>query len=283
MHTGAWKRGLSFMKGYKLAGVLTIGLGCAMLLSGCSFDSIMDRAVSSVASDTESVVSSSSEDGELVTIKTFDTSLAQPVFDQNLGGTVNAAAGGTVTLQVSASVTDGGTVTYQWYQNNVDSNGGGTKIQGAVDAVYMPDTSEGGTTYYYCVAVNDHGETINESTSATEGVTVWNNMYWQQNADNGGYQYISRDDGSYPTNCSMEVDGVLYSFNDNGFAIDPDTGAYINITTGEVIASGTVEEAAAEESTEEASEEAAEEAAEENTEEVQEAEAVEASSVTAEE
>jgi hypothetical protein len=252
------------MKGKKITGILAAGTMAALLLSGCSFDTGMQRIVSFVIRDDnnnnsgEAVVSSSSEDGVPVNTKKFDSSLQAPTFSQDLSGTVNVTSGTPVTLQVIAGVSDGGTVGYQWYANSTDSNGGGTIIDGATGTSYTPDTSTKGKTYYYVVAINDHGSTINESTSSTEAVAVWDNMYWQQDADNGGYQYLNHDDGSYPTSSTMEIDGVTYTFDDNGYAIDPSTGNMIDITTGQPISTDSTSSDSAASSADKSTDQAAE-------------------------
>ena len=92
------------------------------------------------------------------------------------------------------------------------------------------------------------------STSTVAEVSVWDNMYWQQNADNGGYQYICRDDGKYPTDVSIMIDGTLYMFNAEGFAVDQD-GRIYDITTGQPIITQTEQETGTEQP---AQEEAAE-------------------------
>jgi gliding motility-associated-like protein len=49
-------------------------------------------------------------------------------------------------------VVSGGTTstkTYQWYQNNTNSNSGGTLIPGEVSATFTPNTTNVGTFYYY--------------------------------------------------------------------------------------------------------------------------------------
>ena len=43
-------------------------------------------------------------------------------------------------------------ITYQWYKNTENSTDGATVIDGATDAVYKPDVSALGTTYYYAAA-----------------------------------------------------------------------------------------------------------------------------------
>ncbi|MGN0362724.1 MAG: hypothetical protein ACI4ET_07780 [Bilifractor sp.] len=219
------------MNARKFSGIVAIGMSAAMLLSGCSFSGGMNRLVGSIT-DTgkETVLSSSSEAGTPVEAISYDTSVEAPVFNTDLAGSTDVAQNGTITLTADASVSGGGTLSYQWYSNNVDSTGGGTKIAGATEAEYTPDTSSSGTTYYYVVAINTQNGKVNETTSSTHSVKVWANMYWQRNADNGGFQYLNHDDGSYPTNTSMEIDGVTYTFNDSGFAVDPDTGDYVDVT-----------------------------------------------------
>jgi ribosomal protein L11 len=65
-----------------------------------------------------------------------------------------AVAGLTVTLTADASVSDGGTISYQWYRNTTNSKTGGTLITGATGDTYQPPTASPGTTYYYVEAAN---------------------------------------------------------------------------------------------------------------------------------
>ena len=74
-------------------------------------------------------------------------------------------------LTVEATAPEG-TITYQWYQNTADLNGGGQAIEGATEATYTPDTSEKGTTYYFCVATVTVDDRIREATSLTSAVEV---------------------------------------------------------------------------------------------------------------
>ena len=62
--------------------------------------------------------------------------------------------GGLVALTVAASVSDDGTLSYQWYSNAADSNQNGTKIDGADQASYTPPTDTLGTLWYYVVVTN---------------------------------------------------------------------------------------------------------------------------------
>jgi hypothetical protein len=57
---------------------------------------------------------------------------------------------GSSALSVSASVADGGTLSYQWYENTAQSNESGTPVSGATAASFTPPTDIAGTFYYYC-------------------------------------------------------------------------------------------------------------------------------------
>lgn len=58
-------------------------------------------------------------------------------------------------LSVSAKRGDGGTLTYQWYENDSESTEGAQPIDKATSSSYKPAaSSESGTSYYYCVVTN---------------------------------------------------------------------------------------------------------------------------------
>ncbi|QQE78224.1 InlB B-repeat-containing protein [Alicyclobacillus sp. SO9] len=102
---------------------------------------------------------------------------ATPTFTTEPQATESVTAGSTATpLKVAASVSDGGTVTYQWYKNTKNSNTGGTAITGATSASYTPPTTSVGTTYYYAVATNTNngvnGAKTATATSSVAKVTV---------------------------------------------------------------------------------------------------------------
>jgi len=58
------------------------------------------------------------------------------------------------TLSVEAYVTDGGTLTYQWYISIHNGNTGGTLVPGAESAKYSVPTDSVGTLYYYVIVTN---------------------------------------------------------------------------------------------------------------------------------
>lgn len=82
--------------------------------------------------------------------------------------------GATVTPLTVVATLDGYTLSYQWYENNTNSNTGGTVISGATTNSYTPTlSSTAGTTYYYCVvtATKEGSETLT-ATSDVAAITV---------------------------------------------------------------------------------------------------------------
>jgi len=75
-----------------------------------------------------------------------------------------------VTLSVTAEVTDGGTLSYQWFSSTTDRNNGGTLIQGATSRTYSPPTNAEGTIFYYVEVTN-----TNNTVSGTRTATVASN------------------------------------------------------------------------------------------------------------
>lgn len=69
---------------------------------------------------------------------------------------------GAEALNVAAQVTDGGTLSYQWYQNSTDDTVDGSPIPNATSAEYIPKTDVAGTVYYYCVVTNTKEDATGE-------------------------------------------------------------------------------------------------------------------------
>lgn len=69
-----------------------------------------------------------------------------------VGPGVNCFLNETVHVSVTASVSDGGQLSYQWYAS--DGSSQSSLIAGAVEPVYQPGTDYVGTTYYYCIVTN---------------------------------------------------------------------------------------------------------------------------------
>ena len=76
-------------------------------------------------------------------------------------------------LTVAATVTQGATLSYQWYSNTTKSNTGGTLISGATSSSFtIPTTLTAGTYYYYCVVSANCGATSEPSNVATVTVSA---------------------------------------------------------------------------------------------------------------
>lgn len=70
----------------------------------------------------------------------------------NHPGDISAGQGSDASLSVLASGT--GDLSYQWFQNNKDSNHHGSLIPGETGSTYTVPTSMLGTMYYYCAVIN---------------------------------------------------------------------------------------------------------------------------------
>ena len=78
----------------------------------------------------------------------------------------------TGSLTVAANVTEGATLSYQWYSNTSNSNAGGTEISGATAETFaIPTTLVEGTYYYFCEVRATDGATSVRSNVATVTVT----------------------------------------------------------------------------------------------------------------
>ena len=73
---------------------------------------------------------------------------------------------------MTANVTDGGKLSYQWYRNSDGSTSGGTMV-GTDSPSYTPDISAAGTYYYYCVITNTNSAAYYPTaTSVTDAVCI---------------------------------------------------------------------------------------------------------------
>jgi hypothetical protein len=78
------------------------------------------------------------------------------------------------TLQVAAEVSDGGVLVYQWYSNTIDSNEGGTALEGEnSDTLTVTAPSEGAAYYYVVVSnINANLTAYANTTSDVSVITV---------------------------------------------------------------------------------------------------------------
>jgi hypothetical protein len=92
---------------------------------------------------------------------------------QPLGTTV-CVSDGTYTMVVFANLTDGGTLTYQWYSNTTATNTGGTPINGATNFFYSAPMNVAGTFYYYVEVTNTNtGVNGNQTASINSDVAMF--------------------------------------------------------------------------------------------------------------
>lgn len=84
-------------------------------------------------------------------------------------------------LIVEATVSDGGTLSYQWYRNTADNTEDGTAVENAASASYTPVIAEEGITYYYCIVTNTKGGKKATKASRVAKITVT-----KGNNENGG-------------------------------------------------------------------------------------------------
>lgn len=128
---------------------------------------------------------------------TNNLSTAQVEYSQN----ATAAA-----LDATATVTDGGTISYAWHSNTTSSTVGATSL-GVTTATYTPSTATAGTTYYFCVVTNTNnaasGTTTAQTTSAIANIKV--------NAAGGGGSGHSSTGSNTPVITVSEVKSELFS------------------------------------------------------------------------
>jgi len=79
----------------------------------------------------------------------------------------------TVYLNATATVKDGGKLSYQWYKNTKNSTVGATAIAGQTAAIMKLPTNVSGISYYYCVVKNTNIK-VNGKTTATKTTSIAN-------------------------------------------------------------------------------------------------------------
>ena len=96
--------------------------------------------------------------------------VAAPIVDAqtpNITGqpqNVTVNVGGAAGMSVAASVTDGGSLSYQWFSNTANSNTGGTAV--GTGPSFSAPTANAGTTYYYVVVTNTNTSVNGQQTAA---------------------------------------------------------------------------------------------------------------------
>lgn len=91
-----------------------------------------------------------------------------PTFSSALADASYTEGASTVTdLDGTATVTDGGTISYQWYKK-AHSSSSWTSISGATDATYTPIVTDAGVTDYKVVATNTNSSATGSTTATAQ-------------------------------------------------------------------------------------------------------------------
>ncbi len=149
-------------------GMVVLTIGCmALPMTGCKAEKIFDKVLEKSDSKKE-------ENKEVDKKETEpEVPVEKPQWATNLSGSVTYTKDTEAeALQVEATASDSGTVSYQWYKSLTNTNGGGTVIEGETSSTFTPPTNEVGTVYYYVVAINTIGSSTNRVTSETMEVIV---------------------------------------------------------------------------------------------------------------
>lgn len=156
-----------------------------------------------------------------------------------------------LTVTVSVSGSDNGTLSYQWYQNTNNNTTDGMAI-GTNSANYTPDTNTVGTLHYYCVVTNTNtnisGSQTATATSSIATVTV--------NAPVTTVPTLSMTPNVVTVDINTATNGdVVSSANPTHFSESPaytidgpaqlPSGLSLNASTGEITVTSTAALAAA--------------------------------------
>ncbi|MDB4195886.1 PKD domain-containing protein [Flavobacteriales bacterium] len=100
------------------------------------------------------------------------TTTPSPSFSNQPIGFQKLCVGGITNLLSVSYIGGNSSVSYQWYQNNVNSNIGGTPISGETTNTYLPLTTLAGSNFYYCVLSFSIGGCSNIVSNPAEVVVV---------------------------------------------------------------------------------------------------------------
>jgi len=108
-----------------------------------------------------------------ITVNALVNAMAPNITGQPASGSVTLGTNN-YSVSVNANVTDGGTLSYQWYRNNIASNSNGTIIDGETSALYNVPTNAAGIFYYYAVVTNTNNSVNGNKTAmiASNAVTI---------------------------------------------------------------------------------------------------------------
>ena len=155
-----------------------------------------------------------------ITVSAIVNAASPNISAQPTGSTYTQGATATA-LSVSATSSDSGTLSYQWYSNATNSNSGGTPISNATSASYTPSTATVGTFYYYVVVTN----TNNNVNGTTTAITTSNAITVTVNAPTYGISIGSFTGGSIAASSPKSANGNAVEAGETvTLTITPNTG-----------------------------------------------------------
>jgi hypothetical protein len=216
-----------------ISGATTASYTPATATLGTVYYYVKITNVNNAASGAKTAATDSSE----AAITVVPVSAQAPVISvqpQNGAYTVGATP---TALSVTAAVSDGGTLSYQWHRR-VGSNAA-EPIAGETTTSYTPSTAVAGTVYYYVVVTNTNNAVEGEKTTTTRsrearvttGVgtgslpfTVWANDDGSLISNMPGNLSISRgSQGSFVISAAEDLTGIQWSI--SGAELAPPRGA----------------------------------------------------------
>jgi hypothetical protein len=114
-------------------------------------------------------------------------------------------------LSVTASSSDGGTLSYQWYSETTKYSDG-TAVAGATNASFTPPTTTAGTLYYYAEVTNtnngvDGNKTAVQTSSRAKFVVGWEQLDGLRVEKNGLFYIFSARSIIFANNLFVAVGG----------------------------------------------------------------------------
>ncbi|MEK3826979.1 S-layer homology domain-containing protein [Paenibacillus sp. FSL K6-1558] len=135
-------------------------------------------------------------DNQLGKVKKLIINAATPVIHTDLVDLKVDQGSESPQLSVNATVSDSGTLSYQWYSNTNDSVEGATLIEGATESSYSVPTDQAGKVYYYVKVKNTNDLAAQNQTSTVNSLVV---AVTVNSANLPAYNvFFNRQDGTAP-------------------------------------------------------------------------------------
>ncbi len=142
-------------------------------------------------------------------------------------------------LYVEADEIEGHVLSFQWYENSVKSNTGGTAVEGAVtDSYTIPaDIAKGATKYYYCVITSTRSDNGATAVTASEAAAVTVKADKADDKPVEDEDADSNDDGGKEndSNDDNKPDEILPEIGDKPYAIKVMEGAVAKNAKNETV------------------------------------------------